>query len=253
MKKMNNLFWKSLASNPFHIAKRDDIVWWQAWIIRVVAVFFALIVCGVITVALTDINPMDLYASMIEGTIGTERRVWNLLQNVAILLCISLAVTPAFKMKFWNIGAEGQVLAGGFATACCMMFFGEMLSTPVLICVMLVMSIVVGALWALVPAFFKTRFNSNETLFTLMMNYIAIQIVAYFTLVWSVPKGSGTPRVLEHGQLPILSARLPYIPFPSGPVPASAGPIALRPLPEAFDIQCPGPPDRPTARQIPGA
>ncbi len=204
MKKMNNLCWKALAANPFHIAKRDDIVWWKAWIIRIIAVVAALFVCGIVTIALTDIDPLKMYSSMIEGTIGTSRRAWNLFQNVAILLCVSLAVTPAFKMKFWNIGAEGQVLAGGFATACCMMFLGGKLPDAVLIAVMFVLSLIVGALWALVPAFFKTRFNSNETLFTLMMNYIAIQIVAYFTLEWSVPKGSGTPRILEHGQLPVL-------------------------------------------------
>ena len=164
----------------------------------------ALVVCGVITVALTKLNPVKMYATMIKGAVGTPRLVWNLLQNTAILLCISLAVTPAFKMRFWNIGAEGQVLIGGFATATCMIFLGERLPAPILILVMLLTSIAAGALWGLVPAFFKTRVNSNETLFTLMMNYIAIQIVAYYTLEWSVPKGSGTPRTLEFGQLPTL-------------------------------------------------
>lgn len=200
MKNVKNAF-----SVPFfHVIKRDDIVWWKAWLIRIVAVIFALIVSGVVTILLTGINPIDMYVSMIDGAIGTPRLTWNLLQNTAILLCISLAVTPAFKMKFWNIGAEGQVLIGGLATASCMIFFGEKLPTPILILVMLVTSIISGALWGLVPAYFKTRFNSNETLFTLMMNYVAIQLVAYFTLEWSVPKGSGTPRTLEYGQLPAL-------------------------------------------------
>ena len=200
---MNNLL-TMLSPSALHIAKRDDIVWWKAWIIRIVSVVFALIVCGVITIALTKLNPVKMYMTMIEGAVGTPRLVWNLLQNTAILLCISLAVTPAFKMRFWNIGAEGQVLVGGLATATCMIFLGESLPTPLLILVMAITSIAAGALWGLVPAYFKTRFNSNETLFTLMMNYIAIQIVAYFTLEWSVPKGSGTPRTLEFGQLPML-------------------------------------------------
>ncbi len=200
MKSVKNAF-----STPFfHVIKRDDIVWWKAWLIRIASVILALIVSGIVTILLTGINPVDMYVSMIDGAIGTPRLTWNLLQNTAILLCISLAVTPAFKMKFWNIGAEGQVLIGGLATASCMIFFGEKLPTPILILVMLITSIVSGALWGLVPAYFKTRFNSNETLFTLMMNYVAIQLVAYFTLEWSVPKGSGTPRTLEYGQLPAL-------------------------------------------------
>ena len=204
MKKVNDLMLKTFCSAPCHIVKRDSIVWWKAWIIRVIAVMFALIVCGIITVALTKLNPVKMYLTMIDGAIGTPRLAWNLLQNTAILLCISLAVTPAFKMKFWNIGAEGQALIGGLATASCMIFFGEKLPTPLLIFVMFLASILAGALWGFIPAYFKARFNSNETLFTLMMNYIAIQIVAYFTLEWSVPKGSGTPRTLEFGQLPTL-------------------------------------------------
>lgn len=204
MNKLSNKIWTFLYHSPFHIAKRDDLVWWKAWSIRAAAVVMALFVCGILTVSLTKLNPVAVYITMIKGAVGTPRLIWNLLQNTAILLCVSLAVTPAFKMRFWNIGAEGQILIGGLATAVCMIFLGEILPVPVLIPVMFLISIVAGALWGLVPAFFKARFNSNETLFTLMMNYIAIQIVAYFTLEWSVPKGSGTPRTLEFGQLPML-------------------------------------------------
>lgn len=198
--KCNNLVWSLWG----HIVKRDDLVWWKSWIIRVIAVLLALVVCGIVTVWLTGINPLDMYVSMVKGAVGTTRRFWDLLQNTAILLCISLAVTPAFKMRFWNIGAEGQALVGGFATATCMLFIGDKLPSYLLIPVSLLCALLAGAIWAFVPAFFKTRFNSNETLFTLMMNYIAIQIVAYFTLEWSMPRGSGTPRPLDFGQLPVL-------------------------------------------------
>lgn len=204
MNKMNTKIFTALHANPFHIVKRDDIVWWKSWIIRAISVLCALVVCGVITVLLTDLNPVEVYVTMVQGAVGTPRLIWNLMQNTALLLCVSLAVTPAFKMRFWNIGAEGQILIGGLATATCMIFLGGKLPTPVLILVMLVTSVAAGAIWGLVPAYFKTRFNSNETLFTLMMNYIAIQLVAYFTLEWSVPKGSGTPRTLEFGQLPTI-------------------------------------------------
>lgn len=204
MNKTNNLLWLSPRGSSCHIVKRDDIVWWRAWLVRIISVVLALIVCGFVTLSLTDLNPLEMYVTMVEGALGTSRLMWNLLQNTAILLCVSLAVTPAFKMKFWNIGAEGQVLIAGLATASCMIFLGEKLPPYILIPVMLIASIILGALWALIPAIFKTRFNSNETLFTLMMNYVAIQIVAYYTLEWSVPKGSGTPRTLEFGQLPVI-------------------------------------------------
>ncbi len=200
---LNNI--KSILNgSTFHIIKRDDISWKKAWIIRIISVLCALIVCGILTFTLTKLNPIQVYATMIKGALGTKRLVWNLVQNTAILLCVSLAVTPAFKMRFWNIGAEGQALIGGLATAFCMIYLGGIVPNYLLIPIMLVCSIISGAIWGLIPALFKARFNSNETLFTLMMNYIAIQIVAYFTLEWSVPKGSGTPRTLEFGQLPVL-------------------------------------------------
>ena len=181
----------------FHIVKRSSIVWWKGWLIRIGAVAAALIVCALITVILTGENPLNVYATMFEGSFGTKRRFWNLAQSVAMLLCVSLAVTPAFKMRFWNIGAEGQVLAGGLATAACMILFGNSLPAYILFPLMIVSSILAGAIWAVIPAVFRAYWKTNETLFTLMMNYIIIQIVSYFTYIWSVPKGSGQVGVIN--------------------------------------------------------
>ena len=204
MKKLDKLCLSAFCGATSHIIKRDDIVWWKAWGIRVISVLLALVVSGIVTISLTDLNPIEMYITMIEGAVGTSRLTWNLLQNTAILLCVALAVTPAFKMKFWNIGGEGQILIGGLTTATCIILLGGKIPDGILIPLMFVASIVAGAVWGLIPAYFKMRFNSNETLFTLMMNYVAIQIVAFFTLEWSMPKGSGTPRPLDFGQLPVL-------------------------------------------------
>ncbi len=199
---------KQINEPLFHIVKRDGVVWWAAWLIRIASVAAALIVCALVTVLLTGENPIKVYATMIDGAIGTERRIWSLLQGIAMLLCVSLGVTPAFKMRFWNIGAEGQVLIGGMATAACMILFGSKMPSWLLLPVIIVASIVAGAVWALIPALFKAKWNTNETLFTLMMNYIAIQIVSYFSLKWSVPKGSGQIGVINSdtraGWLPTL-------------------------------------------------
>lgn len=195
----------------FHIIKRSSMPKWQGWLIRILSVVAALVICGIVTVVLTGENPIQVYAKMVDGAIGTERRLLALAQNTAMLLCVALAVTPAFKMKFWNIGAEGQVLAGGLATAACMIFLGDKLSPVVMMLVMIVSSIVAGAVWAFIPAFFKAHWNTNETLFTLMMNYIAMCIVSYFSYEWSVPKGSGHIGVINEatgaGWLPKIGGK----------------------------------------------
>lgn len=185
----------------FHIAKRDALPWWKSWGIRAIAVLLALVVCGLVTVLLTGENPFGVYATMLEGAFGTPRRIWSLFQSLAMLLCVSLAVTPAFKMRFWNIGAEGQVLIGGLATAACMILLGDKLPAPLLLLLIVVASVVAGAIWALIPAIFKAYWNTNETLFTLMMNYIAIQLVSYFTYIFSVPKGSGQIGVINRNTM----------------------------------------------------
>jgi len=194
----------------FHIAKRKELPGWKAWGIRAVSLILALIVCAVVTTLLTGLNPLSVFSTMIDGAFGTSRRIWILMQNVAILLCISLAVTPAFRMRFWNIGAEGQVLISGLAAASCMILFPN-LPNWLLILIMCAASIAAGAVWAMIPAFFKAKWNTNETLFTLMMNYVAMQLVSYFVIVWEVPKGSGKIGIInqntEAGWLPVIGGQ----------------------------------------------
>ncbi len=185
-----------MSGTRFHISKRVAIPWYVAWAIRLGAIVLAMIVCALVTTLLTGENPIGVYATIIEGSFGTIRKFWVLLQELAILLCISLALTPAFKMRFWNIGGEGQVLIGGLATAACMFYLGGKMPSGLLILVMIAASIVAGAIWAVIPAFFKAKWNTNETLFTLMMNYVAIQLVSYFCNVWD-RKGSGIVGIIN--------------------------------------------------------
>ena len=181
----------------FHIVKRDGIQWWKSWLVRIAAVVLALLFSGVVSYLLTGQNPIDIYKTMWDGAFGTARRTWNLLQALAMLLCVSLAVTPAFKMRFWNIGAEGQALIGGFAAAAIMLKVGDKLPNGLLLVLMVVAAIVAGGIWALIPAIFKSKWGTNETLFTLMMNYIAIQLVSYFVYIWAVPAGSGKIGIIN--------------------------------------------------------
>ncbi len=192
----------------FHIVKRPTLPWYAAWGIRALAIILALAVCALITDITTGLDPLTVFGTIFSGAFGSARKTWITLQNVAILLCISLAVTPAFKMRFWNIGAEGQVLVGALAAAACMKCLAPALPNAALIASMTVAAILAGAVWAGIPAIFKAKWGTNETLFTLMMNYVATQLVAFFVIVWEVPKGAGQIGIInqntEAGWLPVV-------------------------------------------------
>ena len=188
---------KKNSGPVLHISKRDNLPWYGAWAIRGAAILLALVVCAFVTTALTGENPLGVYKTMFQGAFGSKRKMWILGQNLAILLCVSLAVTPAFKMRFWNVGGEGQILIGGLATAACMILLGDKLPNWLLICVMTVSAMAAGAVWGGIPAICKAKWNTNETLFTLMMNYVATQLVAFFVIVWEVPKGAGKIGIIN--------------------------------------------------------
>jgi len=187
----------------FHIAKRSDIPQWKAWIIRIIAGIVGLFISAVF-VTLFSKDFSGFFTELVNGTFGTERRIWLLFQNTAVLLGIALAVTPAFKMKFWNIGAEGQTLVGCLASAACVFYLGGKMPEWALIILMLGASMVASVIWSLIPAVFKALFNTNETLFTLMMNYVAMYLVTFFISIW-VTSGSGVLGLLANGHLPPIA------------------------------------------------
>ncbi|MBQ3037744.1 MAG: ABC transporter permease [Clostridia bacterium] len=192
---------KALHEPKFQIVKRGEMPWYKSWGVRAAAIILALIICGFVIVFVTGYNPIQVYESMLEGTFGSSRKIWNTLQKLAMLLCISLAVTPAFKMKFWNIGAEGQTLIGALATAACMIYLGDVLPGAIYYPVMFIVAILAGMIWGIIPAYFKAKFNTNETLFTLMMNYVAIQLVSFCIVFWENPKDSNTVGVINRDTL----------------------------------------------------
>lgn len=179
------------------ISRRESIPTWKAWGIRCISLLLALAVCAGIIYALVKLNPLKVYAAMWNGAFGTEKRTWYTLRDLAMLLLIGVGLAPAFKMRFWNIGAEGQILVGGIATAAVMIYGGQNMPTWLMLLVMFAVSAAAGAVWGFIPAFFKARWGTNETLFTLMMNYIAIQLTSFFVAKWENPYGSNSVGIIN--------------------------------------------------------
>lgn len=160
------------------LAKRDSMPRGQMWAIRG-ASFVLAIVIGALIFLLLGHNPFTAYATILDGSLGRATMIRQTVRIAVPLLGTALAIAPCFRMRFWNIGAEGQITAGAVGASYFALFWADRLPAPALLLVMAVAGALCGGLWALVPAFFKARWGTNETLFTLMMNYIMIGIVRW--------------------------------------------------------------------------
>ena len=167
-----------------HLIRRTDIPQTKAWLIRFACVLAGMLVCALFIMSITNLNPVSVYASMFSGAFGTARRIWQTLKDMGLLLIIAIGLAPAFKLRFWNVGAEGQILIGGLISAAWMINLGGKIPNVVLLILMALSAAVAGALWGLIPAYFKAKYKTNETLFTLMMNYVALQLVEFFVDLW---------------------------------------------------------------------
>ncbi len=203
---------KSGTHEPFaHIVKREKMPWWKEWGVRLCAIALSLVVCAIVIKLVIGVPPTALFSKFADGLFGRMRsdisqnhQFWLTMGNTSILLLIALAITPAFKMRFWNIGAEGQVLIGSLASAWMMITIGKSINAGgdfprwLTLVVMLAVAMIAGAIWAVIPALFKIKWSTNETLFTLMMNYIAIQLTAFCcTEFWSKKNTSNNVGVIN--------------------------------------------------------
>ena len=174
----------------FHLAKRTDMDWKKAWGIRVGAFVLSILVCAIVSTFISD-RSFGFFFENFFKAFNTPQKLWNFFHDTAILLIIALAVTPCFKMRFWNIGGEGQILMGALGSAVIINFMGGKHADAGVIILSLMLSIAFGMAWAVIPALFKAKWNTNETLLTLMMNYISVCIVDFF-IKSEASSGTGT-------------------------------------------------------------
>lgn len=188
----------------FHISKRTDISTLRQILVRVIAIIIGLLLGGIICLIVYGKSPIDFIIYIFEGNLSPTTRIWELLKGTALLLGVGLALIPAFKMRFWNLGANGQILISALTTTACLFYFGGKIPDGWLWLIMTATAVLSGVIWAVIPAIFKAFFNTNESLFTLMMNYIATGLVAYAIKEWGGANSSGTLNPLSEGVLPEL-------------------------------------------------
>lgn len=178
----------------YKVVKRSETTQKKSWQIRTIAILLALLSVAIFILIL-DLNPLEVYAAMVKGAFGSNYRIKQTIITAIPLVITSLGIGIAFKMRFWNIGAEGQIMMGAFAASFFALRYPQM-AKPLLLSVMIIAGIIAGGLWALIPAFFRARWETNETIITLMMNYIAIKWVTYLQYgPWKDTKALGFPKI----------------------------------------------------------
>ncbi|HHS96581.1 MAG TPA: ABC transporter permease [Chloroflexi bacterium] len=174
---------------------------WAMFLVPVLSFVLALIF-GAIILLTFGVNPLEAYRVMVEGSLGSGYALSETLVKAIPLMLTGLGVAIAFRMLFWNIGAEGQLAMGGIAAAYIALFWADRLPGPLVLPMMFVAGVLAGAIWGLIPAFLRAVLGVNEILTTLMMNYIAILLVEYLYLgPWRDPQGYGFPGTAQFPQV----------------------------------------------------
>ncbi len=189
------------------LTKRDDLPRSREIMITVLAVLLSIVLAGII-LAIFGLNPFHIFKEIVLGAIGTELRIKQTIVKAVPLIITSLGIIVAFKMKFWNIGAEGQITMGALGAAWVALNMDPDTPQPLMLLMMMAAAAICGSIWAFIPAIFKAKLGTNETIFTLMMNYVAIKFVTYLQYgPWRDPSVNGFPRIEnfpESAQMPVL-------------------------------------------------
>lgn len=188
----------------FHVIKRTDLNFKKLLIIKSTSIILGFLFCCLFMLSISGANPIEVIAELFAGNFGTPKRIWRMLRELSLLLLVGLSLVPAFKMKYWNLGGNGQILMSCLGAIICMYYMGAAgVPNPIIIICMIIASVSLGIIWAVIPAIFKAYFNTNESLFTLMLNYIAVGLVSVFLAI-AVKNGSQTLPQIQYGHLPVI-------------------------------------------------
>lgn len=176
------------------MSSRTDCSRNEAILIRTSAIVLALTAVAFFIMLLGH-NPFSVYISMVEGAFGSGYRITETIRKAIPLIIASLGISLAFRLKFWNIGAEGQIMMGAFGATFCALNF-QTFPSYILLPLMGLAAIICGGIWGAIPAYFRAKFRTNETIFTLMMNYIALKWLTYLQYgPWKDPGALGFPKI----------------------------------------------------------
>lgn len=200
---------KKIHTPLVSVIKRDQLPTYQSILIRIGTFVGTFLIAMLFCFFIIKENYFEIIGTLISGA---TIKPWKLIMDACLLLAFGIAIVPAFKMKYWNMGANGQVLMGALVSIVLMFYLNDFaakssMNNVLLIILMLVSSIIVSVIWAVIPSIFKVFFNTNETLFTLMMNYIAAGLVSYINYVLAQGKKE-SPGIInsatESGWMPTV-------------------------------------------------
>jgi len=180
----------------FHIVKRADLTPKKAFVYYICSVIAALVIGGLFVLA-NGVNPFEYYGSVLTGCFKNTIYIRGFIRIVIPLLITSLGISIAFRMKFWNIGGNGQFIMGSIAAATVALLVEDTLPRFVTLLIMAIAAMLLGGLYGLIPTVCKIKFDTSETLLTLMLNYIAYYILTYLKNLMFYRKVSETGTVFR--------------------------------------------------------
>lgn len=179
--------------------KTETAPWWLPF----ASIALSLLFCGLF-IALNGMNPIMIYMKMLKGAFGSTYGISETLVKAIPLLLCGVGVSVAYRIGIWNIGAEGQLVAGAIAATAVTIYFPD-LPGVWKIPAMLLLGLLGGAIWGLLTAIPRAYFQVNELISSLMLNYVALLLLDYFVYgPWKDPKGMnfpGTPMFAASEQL----------------------------------------------------
>jgi len=189
------------------LVRRNNESWLVKVAVPILSILLAILV-GWIFLVLSGYDAAETYRRMIQGAFGSPYAISETIVKAIPLALTGLAVSVAFRMKLWNIGAEGQLYMGAFAAGGVVLLLGGDLPSWLLLSIMLVAGFAAGAVWALIPGTLRALWNVNETITTLLLNYVAISWVSYLVFgPWKDPNAMGfplAPRFPQAAYLPVI-------------------------------------------------